>query len=213
MSFVYSIQYNTADVIICPISHYYTIKCDNDERLNSNRNAAMEKAKSVAPISSSMSSQSPDLKGKKSNFQTSKQPSQAHPTQGSLLQSLSNEQSQLPNALTDRSNNKITLSSLKSSSTNKSGKENKSPLPKSSLPHAHICPKCKKQYQHKQNLHKHIKKTHNQDGNEINTIKCKEKECTFSCRYIKQLRQHLNDHHNFNIKTETLHFSTMQGLL
>ena len=174
----------------------------------------MEKAKSVAPISSSMSSQSSDLKEKKkSNFQTSKQPSQAHPTQGSLLQSLSNEQSQLPNALTDRSNNKITLSSLKSSSTNKSGKENKSPLPKSSLPHVHICPKCKKQYQHKQSLHKHIKKTHNQDGNEINTIKCKEKECTFSCRYIKQLRQHLNDHHNFNIKTETLHFSTMQGLL
>ena len=120
MSFVYSIQYNTADVIICPISHCYTIRCDTDERPNSNINAAMEKAKSVAPISSSMSSQSSDLKGKKSNFQTSKKPSQAHPTQGSLLQSLSNEQSQLPNALTDRSNNKVTLSSLKSSSTNKS---------------------------------------------------------------------------------------------
>ena len=78
---------------------------------------------------------------------------------GPLLQSLSNEQSQLPNTLTDRSNNKITLFSLKSSSTNKSGKENKSPLPKSSLPHINICPKYKKQYQHKQSLHMHIKNT------------------------------------------------------
>ena len=159
-----------------------------------------------------MSSQSSDLKGKKSNFQTSKLPSQAHPNQGSLLQSLSNEQSQLPNALTNRSNNKITLSSLKSSSTNKSGKENKSPLLISSLPHVHICPKCKKEYQHKQSLHSTLKK-HNQDGNKMNTTKCKKKECPFSCCYIKQLTQHLNEHHNFNIKTETLHFTTMQGLL
>ena len=82
-----------------------------DEWLNSNSNAAMDKSKSVVPISSPMSSQSSDLKGKKWNFQTSKQPSQAHSTYGSL-QSLSNEQSQLPDALTDRSNNKITLSSL-----------------------------------------------------------------------------------------------------
>ena len=115
----------------------------------------MVKSKSVAPISSPMLSQSSDLKGKKSNFTA----------QASLLQSLSNEQSQLP--------------------------------------------KCKKEYQHKQSLHKHIKKTHNQDGNEMNTIKCKKKECTFSCRYMKQLRQHLNKHHNFIIKT----LSTMQDLL
>ena len=106
-----------------------------------------------------MSSQSSNLKGKKSNFQTSKQQSQAHPAHGSLLQSLSNEQSQLPNALTNRSNKKITLSSLKSSSTNKSGKENKSSLPKSSQPHVHICPKCKKEYQHKQSLQSILKKT------------------------------------------------------
>ena len=96
-----------------------------------------------------MSSQSSDLKRKKSNFQTSKQP---HPTHGSLLQSLFNEQSQLPNTLTDRSNNKITLLSLKSSSTNKSGKQNKSPLSKPSQSHIYICPKCKKEYQHKQSL-------------------------------------------------------------
>ena len=94
-----------------------------------------------------MSSPSSYLKQKKSNFQTSKQA-----TRGSLLQSLFNEQSQLPNALTDRSNNKITLLSLKSSSTNKSGKQNKSPLSKPSQPHIYICPKCKKEYQHKQSL-------------------------------------------------------------
>ena len=107
----------------------------------------MVKSKSVAPISLPMSSQSSNLKGKKSNF----------PAQGSLLQSLSNEQSQCPNALTDRSNNKITLSSIKSSSTN-TRKENKSPITKSSQPYINICPKCKKEYQHKQRFHKHIKK-------------------------------------------------------
>ena len=67
-----------------------------------------------------------------------------------LLQSLSNEQSQFANTSTDKGNNKIIISSLKLSSTNKSGKENKSPLPKASQPHIYICPKCKKEYQHKQ---------------------------------------------------------------
>ena len=103
----------------------------------------MEKSKSEPPISSQLS----DLKGKKSNFQTSKQRSQANTTCSSLLQSLSNEQSQFANALTDSNNNKILLSSLKS---NKSGKQNKCPLTKSSQPHIHISPKCKKEYQHTQ---------------------------------------------------------------
>ena len=53
-------------------------------------------------------------------------------------------------------------------------------------------------------LNKHMKKEHGLNGDEQGNgqIHCKETSCSFKCRHLDQLRQHLVDKHGKKINKE-----------
>ena len=76
-----------------------------------------------------------------------------------------------------------------------------------------MCHTCAKQYQHCPELYKHIQQQHN-GGNTSshgNTIACKEDGCTYTCRYLAQLRTHLSKKHLFRFAPTTKEFKSIAG--
>jgi hypothetical protein len=70
------------------------------------------------------------------------------------------------------------------------------------------CSHCIKTYQYRQNLTKHIRNVHGLSTG--GTITCLEDGCTFSCRYIQQLRDHLKNGHSLLFTYEKKTFTSMQ---
>ena len=50
-----------------------------------------------------------------------------------------------------------------------------------------------------------------QDALTTYSIKCKEGGCTYTCRYISNLRDHLKARHDVATEMETMTFSSMVG--
>ena len=77
----------------------------------------------------------------------------------------------------------------------------------------HSCIVCNKQYSYRSGLFKHIQRDHpahtsSQTGN----IKCLERMCSFTCRYVDELRRHLVLFHAVPMEKETLTFETTEGM-
>lgn len=106
----------------------------------------------------------------------------------------------------ETSDNQIPLScSTTSSSANKlHPKNDKNVL---------ICSICSRKYNHVQSLKRHIKMDHqiNMD-NSSEKVKCLEDSCCFSCRYISQLRNHLQISHHFQFELWSQEFDTYEGM-
>ena len=78
-----------------------------------------------------------------------------------------------------------------------------------------ICGICNKVYKHRGSLHHHMKRVHKSDkphttGSE--SILCKEAECSFHCRHLAQLRQHLSLEHGIEMMTEKKTFKSDEGM-
>ena len=77
------------------------------------------------------------------------------------------------------------------------------------------CEVCNKGYKHRQSLQRHINKEHPKETR-VQTcykIECQEKSCSFTCRFLHQLRKHLVDSHNFHFNFMSETFSSYQGQL
>ena len=78
-----------------------------------------------------------------------------------------------------------------------------------------ICGICNEVYKHRGSLHHHMKRVHKSDkphttGSE--SILCKEAECSFHCRHLAQLRQHLSLQHGIEMMTEKKTFKSDEGM-
>ena len=82
-----------------------------------------------------------------------------------------------------------------------------------SSPKVFSCKFCKRQYTHRSALFKHLTKNHpTKSASKMSgLIKCHEENCTFSCRYISELRLHLTNSHSIPIESETKSFDTIEG--
>ena len=72
---------------------------------------------------------------------------------------------------------------------------------------------CGKTYHNRSGLHKHIKNypSHKSDTGkrqESAKINCGDASCTFSCRYLNQLRKHLTESHGIVLNQEQKKFSS-----
>ena len=74
-----------------------------------------------------------------------------------------------------------------------------------------LCKLCSCAYTHRPSLYKHMKKCHSKEQTQNHTIKCQEESCSFSCRNIHELRQHLQVTHSISMESETLKFKTTEG--
>lgn len=72
------------------------------------------------------------------------------------------------------------------------------------------CVQCGKEYKHYASLYKHKKSAHPEVAL-CGSINCGESGCTFACRYIFKLREHLSLQHGIKMQDETLHFKTYEG--
>ena len=84
---------------------------------------------------------------------------------------------------------------------------------KSTLPKATIsCQFCSNKYKYRAGLYKHVKKYHStQVQEDCGSIKCQEERCSFSCRYLSEIRSHLHAVHSIAMDMETLIFQTLAG--
>ena len=96
--------------------------------------------------------------------------------------------------------------------TNPKTKVNKKP-PQSALtsPPSLSCTSCNKTYVHRASLFKHMQKHHHDQSPGTGTVACQEEGCTFTCRYLAQLRKHLTVCHSISIESENITFQTMHG--
>ena len=79
--------------------------------------------------------------------------------------------------------------------------------------HRLSCKACDKKYTHRASLYKHIQKNHpDLASNNAGSIQCMETMCSFTCRYLAELRRHLVVSHSIPMETENLTFSTMEGV-
>ena len=73
-----------------------------------------------------------------------------------------------------------------------------------------VCTICNRQYKHRQSLHRHITRDH-PETQPSGQIKCQEESCSFMCRYLHQLREHLTTIHNIQFEKETKVFNSYSG--
>ena len=73
----------------------------------------------------------------------------------------------------------------------------------------HACKECDKEYESRSGLRRHVLSKHSLQAT-TQPIQCREEECTFTCRCLNALRDHLKEH---GIKTEmeTMTFTSLQG--
>ena len=75
-----------------------------------------------------------------------------------------------------------------------------------------VCNICHQPYKHRGSLYHHMKRVHKSEKpSNTGSILCKEVECTFRCRYLIQLRQHLSADHGIEMKTEKKAFKNDEG--
>ena len=71
-----------------------------------------------------------------------------------------------------------------------------------------VCSDCGKHYRHHTSLAKHRRLEHPVNQG---TIHCQEQGCTYKCRYISHLQNHLSSVHNMEFENETLMFNNKEG--
>ena len=75
------------------------------------------------------------------------------------------------------------------------------------------CTFCQKSYKHRAALYKHEKKAHpKEQKNKTGNITCLETQCTFKCRYLDELRSHLQSNHGMRMEREKKTFTTVEGM-
>lgn len=75
-----------------------------------------------------------------------------------------------------------------------------------------VCIYCKKRFTSRGNLNKHCRCVHQAVIIPEGSIKCLEKGCTFSCKEIDALRQHLELTHNAHMEKYKIKFESFKGL-
>lgn len=73
------------------------------------------------------------------------------------------------------------------------------------------CTACKKTYGLRQNLQKHIRRKHPEQSVSHCNIACNEDNCNFTCRFLSQLRYHLQEGHGIIMDNENKTFETQEG--
>ena len=69
---------------------------------------------------------------------------------------------------------------------------------------------CKFFFASRSGLQRHMTSKH-QDALTTYSIKCKEEGCTYTCRYISNVRDHLKARHDVAMEMETMIFNSMLG--
>ena len=73
------------------------------------------------------------------------------------------------------------------------------------------CTICKKTYGLRYNLQKHMSKKHPEQSVSHCNIACNEDKCNFTCRFLSQLRHHLQEVHAITMDSENKTFETQEG--
>ena len=87
--------------------------------------------------------------------------------------------------------------------------------PRTSAHKGLVCNICNKVYKHRGSLHHHMKRVHKNDKSHTTgseSILCKEAGCSFHCRHLAQLRQHLSLEHGIEMMTEKKTFKSDEGM-
>ena len=87
------------------------------------------------------------------------------------------------------------------------------PQQSDTVKHRLSCKVCDKKYTHRASLFKHMQKNHpDLASSNVGSIKCMETMCSFTCRYLGELRRHLMVSHSIPMETENVTFSTIEGV-
>lgn len=73
------------------------------------------------------------------------------------------------------------------------------------------CRICGSIYRYRAGLYKHMKAKHPKETPNKGTISCQEDGCTFRCRYLSELRDHLTFCHSLPSESENLTFQSQEG--
>ena len=74
-----------------------------------------------------------------------------------------------------------------------------------------LCCQCNKYFSSVGNLNKHLKNVHKIAVNPAGEIKCLEYQCSFSCKEISSLRNHLMQQHGMKMEMEKVKFNSYKG--
>lgn len=81
----------------------------------------------------------------------------------------------------------------------------------SSIKSQYTCTACNKNFKLKTSLYKHQRKVHCNVKEQKGGMYCRERECSFKCRTLSQLRTHLQSEHAVKMDMEYKAFQTYEG--
>ena len=74
------------------------------------------------------------------------------------------------------------------------------------------CTVCGKLYETNAGLYKHRRAKHPHMVNSTKSIQCKESNCYFTCKFLHQLRCHLENKHGMLMETTVMDFKDIKGM-